>query len=359
MAAGECSPDRELLAVELDKLVKKSLIDIISTKTVPKEVTNDVLKTYLKISFSSSNNENVCADASSEPIEAYDMQILCLNESENPIKNSNEGSIRDGSTTKREENASNQSQINTEAKRQVLRDSSQLDKVNKNKQTVDSSKEDIMNINCAGISIPAKVPKSNNYTRNYDAKPNIKYAEVAAKTKKRNPIFMIGNKTNTEDKLKPVPKMRYIHVYTLQPETKNEDVSNYARAESFYESKVLDVGFSDHIGQMVRVRVASGRERSIMSDKRRPLTQVGFNKMHYILESLAWNFVSDQRKSVDEVFDYFQQVFLNTYLDSFPRLGVLADGATIESTGMRVSLKKWDLIFSFQILFIRGREATG
>ncbi|KAL3279060.1 hypothetical protein HHI36_016575 [Cryptolaemus montrouzieri] len=93
---------------------------------------------------------------------------------------------------------------------------------------------------------------------------------------------MVGNKTNTGDKLKPVPKIKYIHVYRLQLETKIEDVFDYVRAgeintisENSYEPKVLDVGFPDHKGQMVRVSVSSGKERSIVSDKHRPLTQGG------------------------------------------------------------------------------------
>ncbi|KAL3287472.1 hypothetical protein HHI36_001942, partial [Cryptolaemus montrouzieri] len=122
MAASEVSTDRELLALELNQLVKKSLIDIILTKTVPKEVTNDLLKKYLGNLFSFSENESVFADAASEPIE------------ENSGK---EDAVRDRSSIKfveRDQRASYSSLIDTDAKRQFPKKPSNLHKVNNNNQ---------------------------------------------------------------------------------------------------------------------------------------------------------------------------------------------------------------------------------
>ncbi|KAL3269748.1 hypothetical protein HHI36_008808 [Cryptolaemus montrouzieri] len=185
MVAGKCTPDRELLAMELNKPLKKSLTDIILTKTV----TNEVLKTYLKNLFTSSLNENMFADASSGPIEVYDMQLRCLN---SEIKSS---------------------------------------------KSLNSHLE-----------------------------------------------LRINDQENS------------------------------------YESKVLDVVFPDHQGQMVRVKVPSGKDRSIVSDKRRPLTQGGEHlKKERNAVRISWKLVNSFRNNSES----FQNSELDVdafliYFDSVP-----------------------------------------
>lgn len=79
----------------------------------------------------------------------------------------------------------------------------------------------------------------------------------------------------------------------------------------------VDVGVSDHWGQLVRFKFY---EYYNFLDKKtfRPITQHGQNSFYKLLSEETWNFVSDDKLDPSHKFEVFIQTLENAYTSSFP-----------------------------------------
>ena len=89
-----------------------------------------------------------------------------------------------------------------------------------------------------------------------------------------------------------------------------------------YKSEIIKVCFSDHDCQKVRMSVPEKSSNVIKRQMIRPLSNIGFHKMHNILSNLEWNFISDVNININKCFTIFQQNFLDSFLLAFPEVEV-------------------------------------
>lgn len=83
-----------------------------------------------------------------------------------------------------------------------------------------------------------------------------------------------------------------------------------------YATEIIDLDFSDHRGQRLIVELPCTFNETIFK-KCRPLTQIGFNRMHEILSDMNWDFI-DFVDDPNQCFHMFHQFFINVFNFSFP-----------------------------------------
>lgn len=83
-----------------------------------------------------------------------------------------------------------------------------------------------------------------------------------------------------------------------------------------FEADIVDIDFSDHRGQRIKVEFPNS-DQSTLSRISRPLTHIGFCRMHNILSDMSWDFVNHINDS-NECFHMFHQCFVNVFNASFP-----------------------------------------
>lgn len=82
--------------------------------------------------------------------------------------------------------------------------------------------------------------------------------------------------------------------------------------------QVLDVGLSDHKGQIVEValnlKVSEAKEKNTF----RPITQKGLNELYNKLENTYWSFIGLTTSDPEKKFDRFVQILENAFVGVFP-----------------------------------------
>ncbi|KAL3287403.1 hypothetical protein HHI36_001876 [Cryptolaemus montrouzieri] len=191
MAESEDVRYRELRSVELNKLKKKCIIDILATKNVPKKVTNDILKMFFKELF-------VC-DANN---------VITENVFEDDVGNLNDN-----------DNCATHNLANPTAN------------VNKNNLNINN----IQNIDRSSIVVPQMPPSKSAMgdiedpkitTNNVDNRDE-NYANALKKpsnNKRKNKVTVAEG-----ENLKSVPKVSYVHAYRFDPSTKAQDITIYLK----------------------------------------------------------------------------------------------------------------------------------
>lgn len=70
-----------------------------------------------------------------------------------------------------------------------------------------------------------------------------------------------------------------------------------------FEADIVDIDFSDHRGQRIKIEFPNS-DQSTLSRISRPLTHIGFCRMHNILSDMSWDFVNHINDS-NECFHMF------------------------------------------------------
>ena len=121
---------------------------------------------------------------------------------------------------------------------------------------------------------------------------------------------------------------------------------------------VVDLGFSDHLAQIVRINIGKGNRRTKIV-VRRQLTNNGIEEFKKLLSIESWNEVFNH-SDVNACLKAFLDVFLYCFDIAFPCKRVKLRGRINKrwlSKGLKVSSKRMQILNNLKRKFTLTREA--